>query len=220
MKYGEKMTLLVNGIECDAVLFDLDGVLIDSSACIQRHWREWADQHDLDVNLIMQQAHGMRTIETIRRVAPHLDAAREEALYTANEVRDTSGVVMIDGAPQVLSLLPEDAWGIVTSCSLDLAKARLNAVGLPLPGVLVTSDDVSQGKPDPQPYLVGARRLGVPAERCVVVEDAPSGIAAGKKAGMLVIAIASTLVPEALHENGADIVIERLVDLDIGQKPG
>jgi sugar-phosphatase len=220
MKYGEKMTLLVNGIECDAVLFDLDGVLIDSSTCIQRHWQEWADQHDLDVNLIMQQAHGMRTIETIRRVAPHLDAAREEALYTANEVRDTSGVVMIEGASQVLSTLPANAWGIVTSCSLDLAKARLNAVGLPLPGVLVTSDDVSQGKPDPQPYLVGARRLGVPAERCVVVEDAPSGIAAGKKAGMRVIAIASTLVPEALHENGADIVIERLVDLDIGQKPG
>jgi sugar-phosphatase len=215
MYHGEDMTILVNGIECDAILFDLDGVLIDSSSCIQRHWQQWADQHDLDIKLIMQQAHGMRTIETIRRVAPHLDAAREEALYTANEVRDTAGVVMIDGASQALSSLPADRWGIVTSCSLDLAKARLQAVGLPLPGVLVTSDDVANGKPDPEPYLVGAKRLGLEAERCVVVEDAPSGIAAGKKAGMRVIAIASTHAPDVLHENGADIVIENLSDFDV-----
>jgi sugar-phosphatase len=205
-----------NVLECEAVLFDLDGVLIDSSECITRHWQEWADRHGLDINQIMEVAHGMRTIDTMRRVAPRgLDVEAEERQFHAHEVTDHAGVTAIDGAPQQLAALPEGAWGIVTSGSRVLASRRLAYVGLPIPRVLVTADDVQHGKPSPEPYLLGAERLGVAFENCVVIEDAPAGIEAGKKAGMRVIGIAATHAREALLETGADIVIDRLADLTI-----
>jgi len=206
----------INKLECQAVLFDLDGVLIDSSKCITRHWQEWADRHDLDINAVMQVAHGFRAIETIQMVAPHLDAEMEARQHLAREVFDHAGVTAIDGAAQLLAALPDGAWGIVTSGSTELAQARLAYVGLPVPRVLVTADDVQQGKPNPEPYQLGAEWLGVAAERCVVVEDAPAGIRAGKRAGMRVIGIASTHQRGELIETGADIVVDRLTDLKIG----
>lgn len=201
--------------ECDAVLFDLDGVLIDSTSCIVRHWKEWADQHGFDVDKILQVAHGIRTIETIKRVAPNLDAEMESEQFTANEIVDTVGVVAIEGASRLLKALPEDALAIVTSGSSELARARLIQAGLPIPRVLVTSDDVIHGKPAPEPYLVGAKRLGIAVERCVVVEDAPAGIEAGRKAGMRVIGINATHKREELFESGAEIVIDHLANLNI-----
>jgi sugar-phosphatase len=204
-----------NYLECDAVLFDLDGVLIDSTACITRHWRQWADQHGLDLEAIMGAAHGVRTIDTIRLVAPDLDAESEEARFTAHEVSDTEGVYVIEGAHRLVAALPDDAWTIVTSGGSALAQARLRAVGLPIPGALVTGDDVARGKPAPDPYLIGAARLGVPGERCIVIEDAPAGINSGKAAGMRVVGVASTHSRAELLEAGADVVVERLTHLDI-----
>jgi sugar-phosphatase len=202
-------------LECDALLFDLDGVLIDSTSCIVRHWKAWADQRGLDINKIMQLAHGIRTIDTIRLVAPHLDAVKEAEQFNAHDVLDTVGVVAIEGAYQVLASLPEDAWTIVTSGGLALVKARLTKTGLPIPKILVTAEDVDQGKPAPEPYLVGAKRLGAASKRCVVIEDAPAGIEAGKKAGMRVIGIASTHTRKELVEKGADVVIDKLINLNV-----
>ena len=195
-------------IECDAVLFDLDGVLIDSSMCIVRHWREWAHQHGLDVVAIMRVAHGLRTVETMRLVAPHLDAGEEAEHFTASEVADTEGVIGIEGAAELLNRLPADVWAIVTSGSKELATARLQRVNLPIPRTLVTGDDVRQGKPAPEPYLVAAKRLGVAVGRCVVVEDAPAGIEAAHAAGMQVIAITTTHSRDELPAQG--LVIDRL----------
>ena len=207
--------MLTNQLKCDAILFDLDGVLINSTSCIVRHWKAWADQHDLDINKIMHIAHGIRTIETIRLVAPHLDAVKEAEQFDAHEVADTAGVVAMEGAFEVLAGLPEGAWTIVTSGSLELVKARLKKKGLPIPKILVTADDVNQGKPAPEPYLVAAKRLGVSPKKCVVIEDAPAGIKSGKKAGMQVIGIASTHSRKELLDIGANIVIDKLINLDV-----
>lgn len=202
-------------IECDAILFDLDGVLIDSTSCIVRHWQEWADRQGVDINLVLQNAHGLRTIETIRLVAPHLDAEKEAEQFTAHEVADTEGVVAIEGANLILANIPEGRWGLVTSGGLDLVRARLREAGLPVPKILVTGDDVVNGKPDAEPYLTGMKRLGVAAERCLVIEDAPAGVTAGKKAGMRVVGIAATHSRAELMDWGADWVIGRLIDLEI-----
>jgi sugar-phosphatase len=213
-----KTMVQMTELECDAILFDLDGVLIDSTTCIARHWREWAGQHGLDVATIMRVAHGIRTVETIRLVAPHLDAEEEAARFTASEVVDTEGVVEIEGASVLLNLLPADAWAVVTSGSKELAVARLRRAGLPIPRTLVTADDVKQGKPAPEPYLVAAKRMGVAAARCAVVEDAPAGIEAAHAAGMQVIAITTTHSRDELAER--ELVIDRLSALHVALGEG
>ena len=209
------MTHITNRLTCDAILFDLDGVLIDSSRCITRHWQEWATQHGLDILKIMHIAHGMRTIETIRAVAPYLDAEEETRRFTAHEIADTEGVVAIAGAAEALATLPPQAWALVTSGSRELVMARLARAGLPVPGVLVSGDDVSQGKPSPEPYLAGARQLGMSAAQCIVIEDAPAGVESGKKASMRVVGIAATHPREELLEKGADVVVDALTNLRI-----
>jgi len=199
-------------LECDAILFDLDGVLIDSTSCITRHWEAWARQHGLEPAAVMQVAHGFRTVETIRLVAPRLDAEKEAERFTAIEVVDTEGVEAIEGALPLLNGLPQGAWAIVTSGSNELAKARLRRAGLPIPQTLVSGDDVRQGKPAPDPYLVGANRLGKAVERCVVIEDAPSGIEAARAAGMRVIGITTTHSQKDLE---CAVVVGRLSALRI-----
>jgi sugar-phosphatase len=205
-------------VECDAILFDLDGVLIDSGICIVRHWREWAHQHGLDPAAIMRVAHGMRTVETMRLVAPHLDAEEEAEHFTAYEVVDTEGVVAIEGASQLLNRLLQDVWAIVTSGSRELATARLRRASLPIPRTLITADDVKQGKPAPEPYLVAAKRLGIAPSRCVVVEDAPAGIEAARAAGMQVIAMTTTHSRDELPERR--LVIDHLSALHVAAGGG
>jgi sugar-phosphatase len=199
-------------LECDAILFDLDGVLIDSSSCITRHWEEWARQHGLEIAAVMQVAHGLRTVETIRLVAPHLDAEKEAERFAAVEIADTEGVVALEGALPLLKGLPKDDWAIVTSGSNELATARLRRAGLPIPQTLVSGDDVRHGKPAPEPYLVGVKRLGKVAERCVAIEDAPAGIEAARAAGMQVIGITTTHSQEEL---GCAVVVDRFSALRI-----
>lgn len=205
---------------CDALLFDLDGVLIDSSPAIVRNWQKWADRHNIDMAAIMRVMHGVRSVETIRQVAPHLDADAEAAWLTAVEVTDTEGVMAMPGARQLLAALPVDAWTIVTSGSRDLAQARLRTAALPIPTQLVTADDVTQGKPAPEPYLSGARRLGLAPARCLVIEDAPAGVQAGRSAGMQVLSIASTHAPDELLAIGATAVVDRIADLRVTRGDG
>jgi len=202
---------------CDGILFDLDGVLIDSTACVERHWAAWADRHSLDPHEVIKMAHGVRNIETMRRLAPDSDVEKEALDFAALEVADTAGIVAVEGAANIMRSLEAGRWAVVTSCSSPLARARLRAAELPLPPLLITGDDVSRGKPDPAPYLQAASRLGLAAEGCLVVEDARAGVEAGKRAGMRVVAIAATYAAEDLSAAGADIVLGQLAELEIGK---
>jgi sugar-phosphatase len=177
---------------CDAILFDLDGVLVDSAACVERHWGQWAVKHGLDVERVLRLAHGRRTVEAIAMVAPHLHAESEAAELTHNEESDTSGVFEVHGARELLESLRSEAWAVATSGSTQTALTRILHTGLPVPRVLISADDVSRGKPHPEPYLCAADRIEVSAARCVVVEDTPAGVAAAQAADMRVIAIVST----------------------------
>lgn len=193
------------------ILFDLDGVLVDSRPLIEEIWRAWAVPRGLDETRFIRVAHGRRTSETLREVAPHLDIVRETAALDAMEELATDGLVAIPGAAALLASLAPDTWAIVTSGSRAVARLRLTTAGLPIPPVMVTGDEVERGKPDPEPYLLGAQRTGADPADCVVVEDSPAGIAAGKAAGMRVAAVTTTHRAFALAE--ADVVLSRLSDL-------
>jgi sugar-phosphatase len=193
---------------CAAVLFDLDGVLCDSTRQVDREWREWAARKGVDGDAVMAIAHGVRTIEVIRQVAPHLDAEAEAAAIEDHEAHDQTGVVVMPGALDLVQSIPVGRWGVVTSGSRLLAQNRLRHCGLPIPEVLVTSDDVTNGKPHPEPYLKGAERLGFAPGDCVVIEDAPAGIQSARASGMKVIGMASTYAMAKLAE--ADAVVQKL----------
>jgi len=200
-------------LTCDAILFDLDGVLVDSTAVITRQWQRWATLHGLDMAAIQQIWHGRRAFEIISEIAPHLDVEAESAWMSDAEAADIEGVTMQPGASALLHALPQHAWAIATSGPRAVATARLNAVGLPIPAIFVTGNDVRQGKPHPEPYLLAAERLGIAAERCVVIEDAMAGIEAGLAAGAQVIAVPTS---HPLHElSRATAIIPRLADLHI-----
>jgi len=198
---------------CSAILFDLDGVLVDSTRQVDREWREWAARKGVDGDAIMAIAHGVRTIEVIRRVAPQLDAATEAAAIENHEAQDQRGVTVMPGALELVKSIPEGRWGVVTSGSRLLAQNRLRHCGLPVPEVLVTSDDVVNGKPDPEPYLQGAERLGFRPAECLVIEDAPAGIQSARAGGMKVIGITSTYAAAAVEH--ADAVIRKLGQVQI-----
>ncbi|HKV77524.1 MAG TPA: HAD family hydrolase [Candidatus Sulfotelmatobacter sp.] len=193
---------------CAAILFDLDGVLCDSTRQVDREWREWAARKGVDGDAVMAIAHGVRTIEVIRRVAPHLDAESEAAAIENHEAQDQSGVTVMPGALELVQSIPEGRWGVVTSGSRLLAQSRLRHCGLPVPHVLVTSDDVTNGKPHPEPYLKGAEEMGYCAAECLVIEDAPAGIQSARRGGMKVLGIMSTYAADALRQ--ADAVIGKL----------
>jgi len=198
---------------CSAILFDLDGVLVDSTRQVDREWREWAARKGVDGDAVMAIAHGVRTVEVIRRVAPHLDAEAEAAAIESHEASDQRGVVVMPGALDFVKSIPDSRWGVVTSGTRPLAQNRLRYCGLPVPDALVTSDDVVNGKPDPEPYLTGAERLGLRPEECLVIEDAPAGIQSARAGGMKVIGLASTYVSERLAE--ADAVIRGFSQLSL-----
>ncbi|MGA8491441.1 MAG: HAD family hydrolase [Terriglobales bacterium] len=195
-------------ITCGAILFDLDGVLVDSTPAVIRVWSRWAIAHGFDPEEVVRNAHGRPSIETIRGYLPQADAEAENREVERGEIEDLDGVVPLPGARELLSALPPERWTIVTSCTRRLAQTRLRAAGLPVPDRLVTCDDIKNGKPDPEPYLKGAVFLGVSARDCVVVEDAPAGIRAGKAAGARVIACRTTAAESELKDAGADWIVE------------
>eukprot|EP01105_Mastigella_eilhardi_P026378 TRINITY_DN758_c0_g2_i1.p2 TRINITY_DN758_c0_g2~~TRINITY_DN758_c0_g2_i1.p2 ORF type:complete len:223 (-),score=59.56 TRINITY_DN758_c0_g2_i1:104-772(-) len=186
---------------CGALLFDLDGTLVDSTASVVRNWASFGARHGIALDRILAISHGQRTEDTIHALAPHLDALAEAERHHSAETADTAGTTAVAGALALLSSLPPDRWAIVTSCPEELAVARMRAGGIPRPRVIVTAEQVRCGKPDPEGYLAAARSLGVAPERCVVVEDAHSGVRAGKDAGMRVLGVATTFPLGALETN-------------------
>jgi sugar-phosphatase len=186
-------------IRCRAILFDLDGVLLDSGAAVERAWERWAEQHGLDVAAVLAEAHGRRTRDTIRAVAPWLDVEAETQALEEAESADTDGVVALPGAVSLLESLPAGSWAVATSGTRMLATTRLVHAGIPLPDVLVTADDVEHGKPAADPYVAAASALGVEPSRCLVVEDAPAGIASGRAAGAAVLATVTTFAAAELE---------------------
>src|SRR5262249_24425822 len=196
---------------CSAILFDLDGVLVDSTPSVSRQWRLWAKENNVDAEKVVQTAHGLRTIEVVRLLAPHLDAEAEVQRIERREAADTDGVTVMPGATELVKSLPRDRWGVVTSGTRHLATSRLRLAKLPLPEVLVSADDVAKGKPDPEPYLRGAQLLGVNPSECLVIEDAPAGIRAAHAGGMRAIALTSTYSASALNE--ADTVVRSLGEI-------
>jgi sugar-phosphatase len=194
-------------ITCSALLFDLDGVLIDSTPAVTRVWKQWANEHGFDPEEVTYKAHGRPSIDTIRDFLPDSDYELENREVERREVEDLEGVVTLPGARELLDSLPWDKWTIVTSCTRPLAEARLAAAGLPVPKLMVTSNDIDNGKPHPEPYLKGASLLGFPATDCIVLEDVPAGIRAGKSSGARVIAFRTTMVESELRNAGADWVV-------------
>jgi mannitol-1-/sugar-/sorbitol-6-phosphatase len=200
-------------IHCSAVLFDLDGVLIDSTPAVTRVWSRWAVEHGLDPETVVRIAHGRPSRTTLRELLPNSDIDREDREVERREMEDLDGVVLLPGARELLNSLPPDRWTIATSGTRPLAEVRLRAAGLPIPKTLITSSDVKIGKPDPEPYLKAAAKLGFAASDCIVVEDAPAGVRAGKAAGARVIAFLTTMVRRDLEEAGADWIVRNCADI-------
>ena len=193
------------------VFFDLDGTLIDSRASVDRHWRRWARRHGLDSREILPFVYGHRSVDTIARFAPSVDPVVEARLIDTQQADDTDGVRPMRDAEVVLDTLPPARWAIVTSGSRAIATARLRAASLPVPRVMVCGEDVEAGKPSPDAYLAAAAQLKVAPSDCVVVEDAPSGIEAGRAAGMIVFAVATTHAAAELGD--ANVVLGSLSEL-------
>ncbi len=195
-------------IRCAALLFDLDGVLIDSTPAVTRVWEKWARQHGFDPAEVVHRAHGRPSISTIRDFLPDADHEAENLIVERCEIEDLEGVRPLPGALHLLSILPPDRWAIATSCTRDLAAVRIRAAGLPLPQNIVTASDITHGKPDPEPYLKAAAKLGISANECAVLEDVPAGIRSGKAAGARVIALRTTVPELQLRAAGADFVLD------------
>jgi sugar-phosphatase len=197
---------------CAAILFDLDGVLVDSTGSVDRQWRAWAREQRIDETAVIAIAHGVRSIEVIRAVAPNLDAEKEARKLESREAADP-GIAVMPGAIELVRTIPVDQWGVVTSGTRQLASARLQRAGVPQPKVMVSADDVVHGKPNPEPYLKGAELLGINPAECLVIEDAPAGIRSAHAGGMKVIALSSTYPASALGE--ADSIIDKLSRLRV-----
>ena len=200
-------------IRCRAVLFDLDGVLIDSTPAVARVWHRWALEHGFDPDKVVKMAHGRPSRTTIHDLLPNADVAAEDREVERREIEDLEGVVPLPGARQLLDSLPPDRWTIATSCTRPLAEVRLRAAGLPIPKTMITSNDVKIGKPDPEPYLKAAAMLNFAASDCVVVEDAPAGVRAGKAAGARVIALTTTMPQRELEDAGANWILKSCEDI-------
>jgi sugar-phosphatase len=197
----------------NAILFDLDGVLVSSTAGVTRQWRRWAEENRVDPEKLLSIAHGRRTLEVVRLMAPSLDAEAEVMKLEKREAEDTADMIVIPGAKNLVTSLPPESWGVVTSGTRYLATSRLRHAGLPQPAALITAEDVSTGKPDPEPYLKGAERLGVNPERCIVFEDAPAGIESAHHAGILAIALTTTYSQAKLAQ--ANAIVKNLSAIEI-----
>jgi len=200
-------------VQCAALLFDLDGVLINSTPAVARVWRQWAIEHGFNPEEVVLRAHGRPSLASVREFLPNSDHEAENREVERREIADIEGIVPLPGAIDLLSSLPPDRWTIVTSSTRRLAEVRMKAAGLPLPERCVTATDITHGKPHPEPYLMGAAALGFPATECVVFEDVPAGVQAGKAAGAKVVAFTTTVQEFALKEAGADWILRSCADV-------
>jgi len=202
-------------LHASALLFDLDGVLIDSTPAVARVWTRWALDHGFDPADTVARAHGRPSLTTIRELLPNADHEAENRIVERWEIEDLDGVVPLPGVLDLLASIPPTRWTIVTSCTRALAEVRIRRAGLPVPKKFITSTDIVHGKPDPEPYLKAASLLGFPASGCVVFEDAPAGIRSGKSAGAKVIAFRTTATEHELREAGADCIVNNCADVRV-----
>ncbi len=183
------------------LLFDMDGTLVDSTAVVERVWREWAEENGIPFDSFFHKMHGRRAIDTISDIAPDgVDPHEAVKVVDDREMVETDGIVPIPGAAELIASLPKGSWALVTSARPDLARVRMEAAGLPMPEVLVSSKDVAHGKPEPDCFLKALERFGVDAAEAVVFEDAAAGLKAGRAAGCRTIALGTTLSLEVLNQ--------------------
>jgi mannitol-1-/sugar-/sorbitol-6-phosphatase len=203
-----------------ALLFDLDGVLIDSTPAVARVWTRWALQHGFDPADVVARAHGRPSLTTIRELLPDADHEAENRIVERGEIDDLDGVIPLPGVLDLLVSIPPHRWTIVTSCTRTLAEARIHHAGLPVPKQFITSTDIVHGKPDPEPYLKAASLLAVPPSGCLVFEDAPAGIRSGKGARAQVIAFRTTAADSDLRQAGADHIVDNAADVHLSSVSG
>jgi sugar-phosphatase len=204
-------------ISVRGILFDMDGVLVSSLGSVERSWTKWALAHGVDPAVAIQTAHGRRAIESVQFLRPDLDAREEMLRIEDMEVEDNEGLETLPGVVRFLQTLPPDRWAVVTSATHRLALSRLRAGGIPTPERLVTADQVAQGKPFPEPYLAGAKLLGLPPSDCLVIEDSPSGATAGHAAGCRVLATLFSHPIDTL--SAADWIVRSLDDVQVSATP-
>ena len=197
-------------VEAAGLLFDMDGVLVSSIASARRCWKLWAKHYGVADWQAVEIPHGTRAEEIVRLLAPWVDVAEGLRRIEDMEIEDVSDIVTLPGARELLESLPLERWAIVTSATDRLLQARLRAAGLPQPERLISANMVTHGKPDPEPYLLGAERLGVAAKDCLVFEDAPSGVKAGVAAGCRVVGVLGTTPTETLRGMGATWIVASL----------
>jgi mannitol-1-/sugar-/sorbitol-6-phosphatase len=202
-------------VRCSALLFDMDGVLIDSTPAVARVWHKWAMEHGFNPEEVVSRAHGRPSLTTVREYLPGADHEAENRAVERWEMEDLEGVLPLPGAVDLLASLPENRWTIVTSCTRLLAEVRLRAASLPIPKRMITSNDVTHGKPHPEPYSKAATLLGFSPSDCIVLEDAPAGIRAGKAAGARVIAFTTTVQSSEVRQAGADWILNNCADIRV-----
>jgi mannitol-1-/sugar-/sorbitol-6-phosphatase len=203
-------------VETTGLLFDMDGVLISSIGSVERCWRRWAKIYEIPGADTYDVPHGMRAIDIVKMLRPDIDPQEGLRVIEDMEIEDTADLKVLPGVKALLEGLPPERWAIVTSCTKRLMLGRLEAAGLPVPARLISGDMVERGKPDPEPYRKGAELLGFRPADCVVVEDAPSGVGAGKAAGSRVLGVLGTHSVDDLK--AADWVAESLDKVEVVAK--
>jgi sugar-phosphatase len=197
-----------------AILFDIDGTLIDTAATVEGSWGTWAKEYGVDYEEVLKVCHGRRTEDTVAQfVSPQQRVAAIARQLALQELADLDGVLALPGARRLLDALPRSRWAAVTSGPRSLMAARLAAARLPAPKLLIGAEDVSTGKPSPESYLKAAAALGFEAQECLVVEDAPAGVGAGRAAGAQVLAVTTTHHAAELAD--ADVVVTDLSCVDV-----
>ncbi len=202
-------------VDAAGMLFDMDGVLVSSIASAERCWKQWARHYGIANWEQVTIPHGVRAEDIVRHLAPGVDVAEGLLRIETMEIADVDDIIVLPGARALLQSLPLERWAIVTSATDPLLAARLRAARLPQPDRLISANMVTRGKPDPQPYLMGAARLGidgagVPPQQCLVFEDAPNGVQAGVAAGARVVAVLGTTPEQDLRDAGASWVVRSL----------
>jgi sugar-phosphatase len=213
----------MNRISCRGLLFDMDGVLVDSTPAVARVWSRWAQKHGLDTDSTVKRAHGRPSLATIQELLPHATAqvhAAENDWMERAEIADLDGVMALPGSRELLSSLPPNKFAVVTSATRDLAQVRLRAAGLLQFALhLITSNDIQRGKPDPEPYQKGAALLSLSPTDCIVIEDATAGVRSGKAAGARVTGLRTTSSDEELRTAGVDWIIDDCSSLRVSVDP-
>jgi sugar-phosphatase len=205
-------------VRCQGILFDMDGILISSLGSVERSWTRWAEMRGIDLALALQTTHGRRAIETVALLRPDLDSEAELKIVEDFEIADNEGLKALPGVCDLLRSLPADRWTVVTSATEKLARARLADGGIPVPTRLVTANQVTRGKPHPEPFVAGAALLGFKPQECVVFEDSASGAVAGRDAGCTVIATTFSHPVESL--DAAHYLVEDLTGVTAEQDEG